>query len=255
MLNQFKQRVGERWENLYETERRRLRLIMIFLLVVLIGWLGFRLLHEPIRQWRGQHALEQAEDFLQQRDYRNALVALKRATMLTPSDPSTWRVVAKHLDELGLPEALVAHENILQLDPQDTTQRLVLARRALEYDNEELAAKTLMQVPAEAAEGEEYHRLAAAIALSTGRQQDYLEHLRAIQKLRPDDPGVRFNLAVVDLWSGDAEKEERARNEFVSLLAVPEVRVRAALELLKDASRRRDAARDTNLKSRAVPSR
>lgn len=244
-FNETVERWRERWDNLYESQRRRALFAVGALVMLAVGLIGYRLLREPFRQWRGQQALSQAEHYLHQQDYRSALLALKRATMLTPQDPATWRTVARHLDELGMPESLVAHENIVQLDPTDTQQRLALAKQALRFDNADLAAKTLATIPSGIAAEEEYHRLAAALALSTGRDRDYTRHLQALLEINPADPGARFNLAVMDLWSGDSAREYRARKSFTDLLQGPEMRIRAALELLKDAARRHDATAAT----------
>lgn len=241
-FNQFREQWRERWGNLYETQRDLIRLAVAALLLLVLGYAGYLFLREPLREWRGRKALAQAESYLEQGEYRSALLALKRATLLTPNDPATWRVVAGHLDRLGLPESLVAHENLAQLEPDDPAQQLALARQALRFDNPRLAAEALARMPEKSAAGAEYHRIAAALALATGEDELYVEALRALLAIEPRDPLARFNLAVVNLWRDDPAKNAAARRVFHELLQEPEVRLRAAVELLKDAARQRDPA-------------
>lgn len=240
-LVEFRRRWERRWDSLYQLQREALVIGLGLLVAAALGFGGYRVLVGPLRHWRGRQALEQAGRYMQQQDYRNALLALKRATVLMPNDPATWRVVAQNLDTLGVPETLVAHENLVQLDPGDTRQKLALVRQALRFEKADLAARTLAALPEGAAEGAEYHRLAAALALSMGRDDDYVAQLRALLAVEPQDARARFNLAVADLWRDDASARQ-ARGEFLALLQDPAMRVRAAVELLKDAARRRDAA-------------
>jgi len=241
-VNNFGDRLQERWSLLTETQRDHIKLVVVLLVLAALGYVGYLFLREPLREWRGRKALAQAEEYLEQGEYRDALLALKRATILTPKDPATWRVVAGHLDRLGLAEAVVAHENLAQLNPGDPAQQLVLARQALRFDNPRVAAEAMARLPANYTEGAEYHRLAAALALATGQDELYVEELRALLAIEPRDPLARFNLAVVNLRRDDPAKDEAARQELHALLLEPEVRLRAAVELLKDAALQRDAA-------------
>src|SRR5690606_14323306 len=75
-----------------------------------------------------------------------------------------------------------------------------------------------------------------------GQDELYVEELRALLAIEPRDPLARFNLAVVNLRRDDPAKDEAARQELHALLLEPEVRLRAAVELLKDAALQRDAA-------------
>lgn len=241
-VNNFGDRLQERWSLLTETQRDHIKLVVALLVLAALGYVGYLFLREPLREWRGRKALAQAEEYLEEGEYRDALLALKRATILTPKDPATWRVVAGHLERLGLAEAVVAHENLAQLNPGDPAQQLVLARQALRFDNPRVAAEAMARLPANYTEGAEYHRLAAALALATGQDELYVEELRALLAIEPRDPLARFNLAVVNLRRDDPAKDEAARQELHALLLEPEVRLRAAVELLKDAALQRNAA-------------
>lgn len=200
-------------------------------------------------RWQHGQALVQAREFAQQRDYRSTLLALRRATELAPDDIGTWKETANYLSELGLPEAVVARQNVAALAPQEIGLRLAVVTEALRFGQTEVAETTAAGINAASRQDVAFHRLAAALAVALGRSQELEEHLAAIVAARPGDEQARFNLTAVRLWSGDVTASTQAQAELETLLDSRPVRIRAALELLKYAARARDPARVDRLVS------
>jgi hypothetical protein len=123
------------------------------------------------------------------------------------------------------------------------SMRLALVTDALRFGQVDVASATLENMDKAAQSDAAFHRLAAAVAMATGESDRLEEHLAALVAADPQDVTARFNLAAVRLWSVDPAKQVAAIKELESLTAVREMRVRAGLELLKQAARVRDANR------------
>ncbi|MBS0632685.1 MAG: hypothetical protein JSS11_12290 [Verrucomicrobia bacterium] len=224
-----------------------LRFVAAGLLLTLLagaGWLWGRPLW---RRWQHGEALQQARQFSSHSDYQAAALALRRAIELAPNDPATWKAAAQLLSEIGSPEALLARQQVARLTPGDTAVKLALASEALRLDRLDIAQLTLAEINSAAQRDAAFYRLAAAVALATGRSDDLEVSLARVAELSPQDAVAKFNYAAVRLWSAAPAKVDAARQELETLTADPAVRVRAALELLKEAARQSDANRITKL--------
>lgn len=208
---------------------------MIFILGGIAGLLGGGwYVAKPIwDSWRQGTALEQVEEFAAQNDYRNALLALRRATQSDPSDPRVWRKAAEFLARIGSPEVVVARRNLTRLEPADMGVKVALVTEALRFNDLESAAEGLALLDEGARQDAAFHRLAAAVALALGEWDKVEEHLRALIEASPEDYAARFNLAAMQVWSDDEDVMAAAGVELARLCTRPEVRVRAALERLK----------------------
>ncbi len=197
------------------------------------------------QRWQRERALEQVRVFAQRNDYRNATLALRRAAELSPNDPTTWQEAVRVLGDIGSPDVLQAREQLARLAPEDVGLKLALAGEALRFERVELAEQTLQAIAREERRDAAFYRLAAALALALGRSDELEENLAKLAAALPGDAQARFGLAAVRLWSGDEAKQAAGRAEIEALTAEPKVRIRAALELLKDANRQHDERRTT----------
>lgn len=214
--------------------------------VVVLGVLGLGGYFGLQPWWSGrQHraALAQAEQFEARQEYREMLLALRRATELAPGDIATWQEVARRLAEIGSPEVLRAQRNLVELAPHDVSLRLALVSEALRFGEVDLARQELGEIGEAAQRDAAFHRLAAALALALGREAELESALTALVAADPKSVEARFNLAALQVWSADTTKIGTGLFALEALTAVSEVRVRAALELLKHAARQRDTRR------------
>lgn len=201
---------------------------------------GWFLLKSPYRNWQQTRAVERGREAAAAGDYTKALLAFRRATQLRPDSVDTWREVAEFLSKLGSPEALVARQNLVRLEPEDVSYRMALVSESLTRGDMVLARRELTELEKRAVEDASFYRLAAALALALGRQADLQGHLESLVGLEPDNAGARFNLAALRLWGEDGRAAESAARELEALMANEEWAVRAALELLKQAAATRD---------------
>lgn len=195
-----------------------------------------------VQEWRQGTAIEQVEQFAEQDDYRNALLALRRATEANPAEPAVWQRAAEFLARIGSPEVVVAQRNLARLSPDDVGLKVALVTEALRFSDLESAVEGLEQLEEAARHDAAFHRLAAAVALAMGEQEELRLHLQALITAAPDDYRARFNLAAIDVWSTNEDVAAAAGVELGRLCTQPEVRVRAALERLKLAAASRSEA-------------
>lgn len=231
-----------RWEELSYGQQRRLQALAILALLAAIAPVIYIVARPHVNHWRHRQALAQAERFEQQQDYRSAVLALHRATVIAPEDLETWRRVARTLDALGASDALVAHENIVALAPNDPQARAALAAAALRFGSAAATRNALEALKRDPAQRESYLRLSAELARALDDLPGYETHLIELSHMQPDDADVRFNLAALQVLKSSPAEQEAGRDALLALLAQPRVRVRAALELLRVAARRREPA-------------
>lgn len=243
MFSRFWHLLRSRYDGMYENQRRALIFLVALsacALVISLGWM----IGKPFWvRWRHQQAMAQVDAFSRQHDNRNLLLALRRATEIAPGDLATWRRVATELERLGLSDAVLARENIVRLSPADFDARLQLAAAALRFDQPDAGLDALKDVTPAPARAVEIQRLSAELARAMGDEDAFAEKLRAVLALAPADSAARLNLALLDLWHGAPGQRPQALASLAGLLDDPAMRVRAAIELLRDAARSNDPER------------
>lgn len=224
-----------------------LRFAAAGLLLALLAGAGWHWGRPLWRRWQHGQALQQARQFTSHSDYQAAALALRRAIELAPNDAATWSAAAQLLSEIGSPEALLARQQVARLTPGDTAVKLALASEALRLDRLDIAQLTLAELNGSAQRDAAFYRLTAAVALAQGRTEELESSLARVVAASPGDPVAKFNYEAVRLWSADDATRDAATRELETLTAAPAVRVRASLELLKEAARQRDPKRITRI--------
>lgn len=240
---ELKARLKDYWNELDESGRTRR---VAFAVCVGLGMLAVPawFLGRPAwNRWQANQALKQVRVFADAQDYRSAALALRRAVDLNPADPRTWREATRLLGEIGSPEVLTAREQLVRVEPDDPAVRLALAADALRLDRLDLAQTTLAGLTQGASRDAAFYRLAAALALALGRQDELDAALTKLVEVDPADREARLSRAAVSVWSLDEARSAAARGELEKLEGEKGVRVRAALELLKAAARQHDERR------------
>ncbi|WP_221031762.1 hypothetical protein [Actomonas aquatica] len=205
------------------------------------------------RHYRLERALDQAATFDAEQDYRNLLLSLYRAAQLGQDDIEAWQRIAGYLSKVGDEQAISARQQVVDLAPGNMQARLDLAADALRFGRLKVGQDALDPVVLSAAELDaRYLRLASSIALHLGDIETMKAHLRELLRLTPDDTQAALDLAIAQAWSPDATERAAGRSALDDLLDQPTVRVRAALELLKDAARQQDGPRAAALVERLL---
>jgi thioredoxin-like negative regulator of GroEL len=224
-------------DQLTETQWDVARALALVVAAGTVALAGYFLGLPAWRHWQNRKALAQARVFAEKRDYRDLMLALRRATELAPGDLATWRAAAQILAEIGSPDTLVAREELTQIAPRDMALRLALAEDALRFGRFDTAESALDGLDAAARQDVAFHRLAAALAMAMGRNTDLERELKEMITVAPGDADAQLNYAAFRLWRTDGAESAAGEAELERLTAVPQVRVRAAIELLSSFSR------------------
>ncbi|WP_221031759.1 tetratricopeptide repeat protein [Actomonas aquatica] len=193
-----------------------------------------------LQTWRVDRTLAQANAFAAEQDYRNVLLAIRRASQLGSQDVAVWRRIADYLTQLGSPEALQARQTVTALDPTDLHARVELAQTALLFGDYKTSQSALEAAKALAPSSTTYQEAAATLALYLGDVDQLKTNLTALVSADPSNTQAAYDLAIARLWSPDATERRNGLDTLTVLLAQPELRVRVTLDLLKDTARNQD---------------
>jgi tetratricopeptide (TPR) repeat protein len=191
-----------------------------------------------LSKWRFNRDLERSAKYEQEGDLRSAMLLLEQLNRLHPSNADIRRRLAGFYERAGQMESIVVWREAIDLDPQNPEGRLGLARSAIRFGDRLTARKVLEEHPVTEVNRIEYHRLRAGLAFLERDLSAQEEHLTALERLIPDDPKVRLNLAVLRLAKPAGSQASMARETLLGLARGPEVRIRAVVELLSDIARR-----------------
>jgi hypothetical protein len=231
------ERLRSWWGARTESQRDQWRIAVVVLVLIPVGAAVYRFGRPVLHRWQRDQALDEARELAAKKDYRAALVALHRAVAKSPPDVQTWKQVADFLGEIGSPEVLVARKNLVWLAPDDLSLRLGFVLDALRFGDVAGAREAVSGVREGAREEVDFFRMAAALAYATGRTEEFERSLTELLARAPADREAALDLATLRLWGADAGRAEAARASLTELLAYPDVRVRAAVELLKHVAR------------------
>jgi len=217
-----------------ESSRRRLRfwlsavVAILTLIVVAAVWLA-----PKFERNLSARSVHEAQDLLQQQDYRRARLVLEQAVQSNPGDLEARRELARFYGDGGSPRALVMWREIVQLAPNNDSDRIELALWGVRLGDLATAREAMAGVSGTGRAGAEYHRVAAGIALHSGDQAALARELTDLAILEPDNPRAQFNRAAIQLTGADPAQVEAARKELETLARGEPLRIRATLELIR----------------------
>lgn len=191
-----------------------------------------------LSKWRYNRDLKNATRYEKDGDLRSAMLTLEQLTRLHPADPHVRRLLGAFYERAGQVESLSVWREAVNLDPGNPEGLLGLARSAIRFGDRPTARKLLSGFIPDDGHRVEYHRLCAALAFLERDLAAQEEHLAALERLNPDEPRVRLNLAALRMTSSDPHKAAAARATLLDLARGSAVRIRAVVELLSDVARR-----------------
>lgn len=228
--------------------RRRQRAWVLFGLVVLpigalCGWRLYQHLLPKYRHWKQDRALQQARDYIAQRDAEGAQLALEVALKAVPGNPETLRVAADMLEQVGAPQAMRLRRAVVQAAPdsaEDVARLIVCCLRFGDFNG----AKDALS-GASSAVSARTPMLQAALAYATATSETAVVAalLAELRQRFPNDVDLRHAQAVLHLLHPDERKREAARLELGALAReAPALTLAIERELAGDAVRSKDHA-------------
>lgn len=229
-------------EHLTESQWDAVRLAALLALVGAVALSGWHWGRPAWRHWSAERALDQARAFTARGDAPGAILALQRATALAPGDERAWWEAERDLARLHSPALVLVRRRLAELHPAAVGLRVAWLATALRFRRLDEARTALEGFTPAARASLPVSRLAAEYDLLQGRWSDLRTQMDRIAAANPRDLDAAFSDAALRLWSARPEDAESARRELLELISEPRVRVRAAIELLTWAGRRRRQA-------------
>jgi predicted Zn-dependent protease len=221
---------------MFWTLKRELILIGILVGIGAGVWIG-----RPVyRGWKERRALKQAQEFFAGKDYRNATLAARQALAANPSSLEASRLMANITETLRSPEALKWRQRVVDLQPQNFTNRLQLARTAILQGGYPRAAQALRDVATTNQNNTAFHQMAAMVAIGLNNIGLAEQHLSEAARLDPGNKLLQLNRAIIHLQAKDQALVDGALQTLQQLYDDPVYRKDALRHLALAASRNKD---------------
>jgi predicted Zn-dependent protease len=210
-------------------------------LAVVIVVIFFSYGAKAYRGWRETRLLKYAATMLERKDYSAATKAARRVLDLHYDSLPAYEILADATEKQNLEETVAWRAQIARLLPYKIDNQLNLASAALRFGQLDLARKALQNVPPDQRDQATYHVVAGWLARAEGNFAEQELHFAAAVKREPGNDLYRFNLAVLQIRSPEAEKSANA-HATLERLAQQSVQFRtgALRALLNDAVERND---------------
>jgi len=232
-------------------QRQRLPARLAFLiaasaLAIFLGIVFFNYGSKVYSDWDERRLLHRAASMLQQEKFKQAAQTAREVVKLDPDSLPAYYVLAEAAEKQNLEQTVSWRAQIARLLPNDPDSQLNLASAALRFGQLDVARKALDRVSPADRNRAAFHVVAGWLARAEGNFAEQEEQFAAAVKKEPRNDLYQFNLAVLQIYSGDAEKNAKARDTLDRLSKVAPFRTGALRALLNDAVARNDLATADN---------
>ena len=228
---------------------RKLILIVALLAVLAAAAYGGR---KGYRSWQTKNALKQARAAIAKSDLNSALIWTRKAISRDSRNIEAVRLMGDFAEAARLPVALQWRSQLVDLEPNATTNRILLAKLAILNSEPLIAKNALGGVSPEGRKTTEYLGASASLAMVSGQAQEAVTQFEELVRLDPKNPVPQVNLAMILAQRDDPKQSARGLQMLESLQRVPEVRLDALRHLAFDAFRRTNHNRAVSLAAELV---
>ncbi len=177
---------------------------------------------DQFRSWQSHLTSEAAEKAYQSKKLQEAAVAARRAIQLDRNNRQAIDVLAKLSAAISPENEVRWRQRLVELEPGSSSALFDLAQAAIDANQLQTGLDALRKVPANDRHLR-FYQLAAGLALVVNDQRRAADMYR--QALGENGAGNsdRFNVAALDLVSGDPAQVAAAQKELVTLSSDPEL--------------------------------
>jgi len=221
-------------------------MVAVLAIAFLVGALSFRYGSRLYDDWRQNRLLHRATALLQEGKLSKAAQTTQELLAGHPDSLPALYLLAETAEKQNLEEAVSWREQIARLLPSDVDSQLNLASAALRFGKLDLARQALDRVSPTDWDRAAFHVVAGWLARAEGNFAEQEEQFAAAVKKEPNNDLYQFNLAALQIHSGDPKKSGKARDTLQRLSKVAPYRTGALRALLNDAVARNDLAAADN---------
>lgn len=167
--------------------------------------------YEPERLTR------RAQELIEKKDYRGALITLSRALQINNNSESATRAMIELMEKMEAPQAIEWHRRLSDLNPDGSSDAMVWAKYALAQGKAESASQALENVPLGERIKPEFQTASGLAAIQAGNVNAARDFFREAARLDPKNEVIRYNLALVQLQSKEAAERSEGLNTLSEL--------------------------------------
>jgi hypothetical protein len=209
----------------------------IAVLVLLIG--GSVIGYKQYRAWQERRLVAQANALINERNLKRASLDARRILQINPDSAAGCRIMARISEEAGAKAAVEWRRRVVELEPGNARDVILLARAALRFDDKQSLDLALKRLPEEAKNTADYHAFAADLASRRNDVAEMERHLREAVRLDPANKDTVLRLAAVELALRDDSVRARGKQTLLDLQREAPMRREATRRLVFGALRRR----------------
>jgi Tfp pilus assembly protein PilF len=232
-------------------QRQRLPARLVVLIAasavaIFLGIVFFNYGSKVYSEWHERRLLHRATSMLQQEKLKQAAQTAREVVKLDPDSLPAYYILAESAEKQNLEETVFWRAQVARLLPNDPDNQLNLASAALRFGHLDVARKALDRISPADRNRAAFHVVAGWLARAEGNFAEQEEQFAAAVKKEPSNDLYQFNLAVLQIYSGDAEKRAKARDALDRLSKLAPFRTGALRALLNDAVARNELATADN---------
>ena len=181
-----------------------------------------------------QH-VERAAEFFAKGDLKHAVLDARSALDLNPRDVEANRIIAKSLETLGSPDAILWRKRLDSIAAGDPENSAALARTAFLAGDIAVAEQALDKLKPVDRNTALYHEVTAGLATSKEDNASAEAHWAEALRLNPNEDTYKLKLAALRIKSSAPESHTAALAAFEELRSKDAFRIVALRALIEDA--------------------
>ena len=240
------------WKIIGPKPRSKIWIIWILLAVSAALIFGWPRIKHSFQKWSVKRQVQRAAEQIAQGDYEHAILNARSALAIIPMDVEATRVMAKALYAIESPAAVswLSHLNTLQ--PGDLENTTAWALASLRIGDVASAERILHMLKPAQQDTAEFHGAAAKLSVAKHDSAGAEKHCAEACRLKPDDEGHRFALAIIRLGSKRPDEHKMAVEVLSEIGRKPPKSIEALRALLDDASKREEWKRAAEISDALV---
>ncbi|MGB8167258.1 MAG: tetratricopeptide repeat protein [Chthoniobacteraceae bacterium] len=186
------------------------------------------------RAWTERRGIQRAAQAYLRGDFKQAVVDARGVLKKNPHSPEATRIVAKSLEAMESPQALVWRRELDTLQSGDSENLLGMAAACIKTGDFDGASRALQKLKPEDQKTARFHDLAAKVARRNRDTASAETHWQEAVRLEPKNDEFRLGLASVQLESRAPETRAAALEALGKMAANPAQRIAALRVLVAD---------------------
>jgi len=218
--------------------------ILVALFVVGIGLFGGR---RGYRAWKTSRAMTNARLSAAKPNFDETMLWLRKALAADGNNADAIRAMGELSETMRSPSALVWRKRLVEVEPDSITNRLALARVALQFRELPTAKLALDGIAASGDKSVAYLNALAEYARATGAFVEAENNLAQALQIEPGNPVLQLQLAMLRVQRSDPVLAAEGKMELERLRTNPAVGTTALRQLVLEAFGRSNYSRATLL--------